>query len=179
MNKGVVSPLANLVDPGMLSSESPTHADDASLLVRSRASDDAMADHEHPDADRARDRGGSHEDGSVDSSAPPLAARDTSSRDFPNEKLRQSREVQYEKSPLAVWMGMLVNLLASALAGNLHQLCGYDCAPRGVRRGTAGWKLLADVKVALPRAPAMVRANQGECWVFGSYLHKRKLSPHT
>ena len=111
-----MSPLANLVDPGMLSSESPSHADDASLLVRSGASDDAMADHEHPDADRARDRGGSHEDGSVDSSAPPLAARDTSSRDFPNEKLRQSREVQYEKSPLAVWMGMLVNLLASALA---------------------------------------------------------------
>jgi hypothetical protein len=57
VNKGVVSPLANLVDPGMLSSESPTHADDASLLVRSRASDDAMADHEHPGLDRARDRG--------------------------------------------------------------------------------------------------------------------------
>ena len=49
-----MSPLANLVDPGMLSSQSPPHADDASLLVRTAASDDAMADHELPDADRAR-----------------------------------------------------------------------------------------------------------------------------
>ena len=75
MNKSVVSPLANLVDPGMLSSQSPPHADDASLLVRTSASDDAMADHELPDADRARDRGGSHEDGSVDSSASAEASR--------------------------------------------------------------------------------------------------------
>ena len=44
MNKSVVSPLANLVDPGMLSSQSPPHADDASLLVRTSASDDAMAE---------------------------------------------------------------------------------------------------------------------------------------
>ena len=29
-----MSPLANLVDPGMLSSESPSHADDASLWTR-------------------------------------------------------------------------------------------------------------------------------------------------
>ena len=104
-----MSPLANLVDPGMLSSESPTHADDASLLVRSRASDDAMADHEHPGLDRARDQGGSHEESnSVGSSASGDARRD-----FPNEK---RLKVQYEKSPLTVWMGMLVNLLASALA---------------------------------------------------------------
>ena len=112
MNKSVVSPLANLVDPGMLSSQSPPHADDASLLVRTSASDDAMADHELPDADRARDRGGSHEDGSVDSSASGDAARGA----CPTEKLQRTRDVQYERSPFAVWMGMLLNLLASALA---------------------------------------------------------------
>ena len=107
-----MSPLANLVDPGMLSSQSPPHADDASLLVRTAASDDAMADHELPDADRARDRGGSHEDGSVDSSASGDAARGA----CPTEKLQNTRDVRYEKSPFAVWMGMLLNLLASALA---------------------------------------------------------------
>ena len=112
MNKSVVSPLANLVDPGMLSSQSPPHADDASLQVRTSASDDAMADHELPDADRARDRGGCHEDGSVDSSASGDAARGA----CPTEKLQRTRDVQYERSPFAVWMGMLLNLLASALA---------------------------------------------------------------
>ena len=71
-----------------------------------------MADHELPDADRARDRGGSHEDGSVDSSASGDAARGA----CPTEKLQRTRDVQYERSPFAVWMGMPLNLLASALA---------------------------------------------------------------
>ena len=111
-----MSPLANLVDPGMFSSESPRHADDASPLVRSGASDDAIADHERPEPDRAHDRGGHREDGSVDSSANGDDSARDARRDFPNEKLHRPREVQYEKSPFAVWLSMLANLLASALA---------------------------------------------------------------
>ena len=111
-----MSPLANLVDPGMFSSESPRHADDASPLVRSGASDDAIADHERPEPDRAHDRGGHREDGSVDSSANGDDSARDARRDFPNEKLHLPREVRYEKSPFAVWLSMLANLLASALA---------------------------------------------------------------
>ena len=126
LNKSVVNPVANLADPGtgMPFAESPKSADDASLLLRSRASDDVMDDgdaHATRERGRARnaDRGGNESGNAANGNS--SDDDDASDGNASNKTIGGSHQItvpprRYETSPFTVWLQMLARLVASALA---------------------------------------------------------------